>query len=123
MPYKILIADDEADIRELLGYNLRRRGFEVWAVADGRQAIEMVRRERPDLLLLDLMMPEMDGFATLRKLKSGLFAQSPKIVFLTASASAADERQAIREGAAAYLHKSIRLPQLIAEVERVLAAA
>ena len=69
-PKRILVADDEGDIVELVAYNLEGEGFSVLKAHDGRKAWEMVRMEKPDLVILDLMMPELDGFSVLDQLKA-----------------------------------------------------
>ena len=68
-PHKILVVDDEPDITELLSYNLKKEGFIVYTSPDGRDAIEQARKVKPDLILLDVMMPEMDGIETCQELR------------------------------------------------------
>ena len=66
---QVLVVDDEVSIRELLSFNLKKNAYDVLEAADGRQALKMVQEEKPDLLLLDLMLPEMDGLEVCRRLK------------------------------------------------------
>ena len=81
---KILIVDDEPDILEFLQYNLRKEGYQVITASDGQQAIQVAEREKPHLILLDIMMPEMDGVEACRLLRSRKEFDDTPIAFLTA---------------------------------------
>src|SRR5690606_10539531 len=83
-PHKILVVDDEPDITELLSYNLKKEGFIVYTSPDGRDAIEQARKVKPDLILLDVMMPEMDGIETCQELRQIETLKDVYIAFLTA---------------------------------------
>src|SRR5688500_278842 len=81
---KILLVDDEPDILEFLGYNLRKEGYEVITAGNGKDAIEVARRERPKLIILDVMMPGMDGIETCRTIRETKGMHEMLIAFLTA---------------------------------------
>ena len=81
---KILIVDDEPDIIEFLTYNLEREGYDIVSAPDGRQGLEAAQREKPDLIILDIMMPEMDGFEVIRRVKANPGWKDIPIVVVTA---------------------------------------
>lgn len=116
----ILIADDNASGRDLLRTVLEGCGYRAIEAADGGQAIEQAREYHPDLILLDLHMPDTDGFAVLRQLRSeAAFAATP-IVALTASAMPQDREKVLSAGFTEFLSKPIRLAELRSAVERLL---
>lgn len=84
--YKILLVDDEPDILEFVSYNLRKQGFEIYTANNGKEAIEVAKSIIPHLILLDVMMPEMDGIETCEELRSDPKLQKTIIAFLTARA-------------------------------------
>jgi DNA-binding response OmpR family regulator len=117
---KILIVDDDAEIRQLLGEELRDLGHESIYAADGVQALSLVRRERPDLILLDLRLPAGDGFCVLERLRRiPEVAYTPVIVFSSMRSPDAEER-ALMLGAQEYIHKSFSGSDLTAAITRVL---
>jgi CheY-like chemotaxis protein len=117
---KVLIADDKDTSRELVRTVLESFGYEVTEAGDGREALERARQVHPDLIILDLHMPEVDGFGVVRALRSDeQFATTP-VVALTASAMQGDHDRAIAAGFTGYLSKPIRLAMLRREVERLL---
>src|SRR5436190_23703671 len=81
---KILLVDDEPDILEFMDYNLRKENYDVIKASNGKEAIALVKREHPDLIILDIMMPEMDGIETYRLLREIRDFKATLIVFLTA---------------------------------------
>ena len=101
---RILIAEDEPFILESLTFLLKREGYELTGVRDGSTVIEAVARERPDLLVLDAMLPGMDGFAILADLRRGAGADLPVLV-LTAKGQQADRRRMLELGANAFITK------------------
>ena len=116
----ILIAEDRAASRELLRTVLVAEGYRVIEAADGRLALLKADTERPDLFLLDLQMPELDGFAVATALRQDArFATTP-IIALTASAMQGDREKAMGMGFSAYLSKPVRLAVLRAEVSKWL---
>ena len=117
---KILVADDKASSRELVRTVLEHCGYEVIEASDGAEAVEIARASEPELILLDLQMPSLDGFGVVQKLRSEQrFALTP-IVALTASAMHGDREKALAAGFSGYITKPIRLKSLRSEVERLL---
>ena len=117
---RILVADDRASSRELVRTMLEHCGYEVIEAADGAEAVEKARENQPQLILLDLQMPGLDGYGVIRRLRSEIrFAATP-IVAVTASAMHADGERVIAAGFSGYITKPIRLAQLRSEVARLL---
>src|SRR3954453_6107060 len=102
---RILIIDDEDDIREVASLTLEEAGFEVLTAANGPEGIERAAAERPDAILLDVMMPGMDGPATLARLRDNDSTRNIPIIFLTAKVQAADRRDLSALGPAAIMAK------------------
>ncbi len=105
---KVLVVDDEEAILDLLKYNLEKEGYEVLTAADGLKAIEIARRFKPDLVLLDIMMPKIDGIETCRRLREMEGLGSTTIVFLTARTEEYSEVAAFEAGADDYITKPIK---------------
>lgn len=117
---RILIVDDEPDIIEFLQYNLRKEGFEVVTANDGRQAIEVAEKTKPQLIILDIMMPELDGVETCRLLRSKKeFAQTP-VAFLTARDEDFSQITALDVGGDDYITKPIKPRVLISRIHALL---
>lgn len=89
--YKVMIVDDDPVIRELLDFNLTLRGYEVVSISNGQLAIELYSKEKPDLILLDVMMPEMDGWEVLKILRDHYESSDVKILMLTARSTERDK--------------------------------
>ena len=119
-PKKIIIADDERDIVELVAYNLEREGFSVLKAFDGRGAWEMVRKEKPDLVILDLMMPEVPGMEVCRMIRSHPETAAIPIIMLTAKSEPLDRILGLEIGADDYLTKPFHVRELVARVRAVL---
>ena len=117
---KVLIADDKATSRELIRTVLETRGYDITEASDGIEALRYAREVKPDLIILDLHMPGLDGFGVLAELRRDeRFAVIP-IMALTASAMQGERERAIVAGFNSYVSKPIPLPALRAEVERLL---
>jgi len=101
----VLVVDDEHSIRMLCRVNLAASGIEVLEAADGRKGLELARKERPDLVLLDVMMPELDGWSVARELAADEETRDIAIVFLTARADPADRRLGEQLGGVGYVVK------------------
>jgi DNA-binding response OmpR family regulator len=101
----VLVIDDERSIRMLCRVNLAASGMKVYEASDGRQGLELARRERPDLVLLDVMMPELDGWSVARELAADDETRDIPIVFLTARADPADRRLGEQLGGVGYVVK------------------
>ncbi len=118
---KVLVADDKAPGRELVRMVLEKGGYQVFEASDGEEALKEARAVQPDLIILDIHMPGLDGFGVIEKLrKEPGFAAIP-IIALTASAMMGDRERAMAAGFTGYITKPIRLGALRAEVERLLA--
>ena len=115
---KILVIDDEQGIRNLLDTLLRRKGYDVVLAESGRQGLELFRRERPDVIVLDLKMPEMDGLTVLRQIQN-LDPRKPVIV-LTGAGTAEAEQQVRALGVTEYVEKEFSLHLLGDSLKRLL---
>ncbi len=115
---RLLVVEDEPNIRELLATSLRYAGFEVVTAADGRQAIAAAEAEHPDLLVLDVMLPDMDGFAVTRHLRDR--GRHMPIVFVTARDSVDDKVAGLTVGGDDYVTKPFSLEEVIARIRAVL---
>lgn len=115
---KLLVVDDEPNIRELLSTSLRFAGFEVIAAANGREALEAAETHNPDLAVLDVMLPDMDGFTVTRKLRAtGRFFP---VVFLTARDDTEDKVTGLTVGGDDYVTKPFSLDEVVARIRAVL---
>jgi CheY-like chemotaxis protein len=115
---KILVIDDEPSIRDLLDRLLRRKGYDVVLAESGRKGLELFRRERPDVIVLDLKMPEMDGLTVLRQIRS--LNRSQPVIVLTGSRTAEMEQQVRTLGVTEYIAKGFSLHLLGDALKRLL---
>ena len=120
MPESILIVEDEPALQDTLAYNLKKEGYIVEAVDDGRAALEAARRLKPDLIVLDIMLPEMDGFEVARILRKEMTAA---ILMLTARDDEIDRVVGLEVGADDYLTKPFSMRELVARVKAQLRRA
>ena len=118
---RLLVVEDEPNILELLAASLRYSGFEVITAAAGNEAVQAAQRHRPDLIVLDVMLPDMDGFDVVRRLRGG-GAQIP-VVFLTARDSTEDKIRGLTLGGDDYVTKPFSLEELIARIRAILRRA
>ena len=116
-PARILVVDDEDTLRETLGYYLRREGFEVMAVDDGAAAVSAARTQQPDLIVLDIMLPSMDGFQVCRTLRA---ESTVPILLLSARGEEFDRVLGLELGADDYLSKPFALRELVARIRAML---
>jgi two-component system alkaline phosphatase synthesis response regulator PhoP/two-component system response regulator VicR len=119
MPKKILAVDDEKHIVRLIQVNLERAGYEVVTAFDGVEALKKVAEERPDLIVLDVMMPQMDGFETLKNLKANPQTRDIPVIMLTAKAQDADVFRGWQSGVDCYLTKPFNPLELLTFVKRI----
>jgi two-component system alkaline phosphatase synthesis response regulator PhoP/two-component system response regulator VicR len=119
MAKKILAVDDERHIVRLVQVNLERQGYEVVTAFDGKEALEKVESENPDLIVLDVMMPYMDGFEVLQNLKKNQATRDIPVIMLTAKAQDADVFRGWQSGVDCYLTKPFNPMELIAFVRRI----
>jgi DNA-binding response OmpR family regulator len=115
--YKILIADDDASVSKLLERTLRTDGYQVVAATDGQQAIDLTLRERPDLLILDLTMPKLNGYEVTRTLREREDTRNVCIILLTAHPEEGSAAKGFQEGADDYLMKPFTPAHLRARVQ------
>jgi phosphate regulon transcriptional regulator PhoB len=120
MQKKILVADDEKDIVELIAYNLEQEGFAVCKAFDGRKAWEMVNADKPDLVILDLMMPAMPGMEVCRMIRRQAETAAIPIIMLTAKSDPVDKILGLEIGADDYITKPFHIRELIARIRAVL---
>jgi two-component system, OmpR family, alkaline phosphatase synthesis response regulator PhoP len=118
--YKILLVDDEPDILEFLGYNLRREGYEVLTAGNGREAIGLARKEHPHLIVLDVMMPGMDGIETCRQIREDRQLQDVLIAFLTARGEDYTQIAGFEVGADDYITKPIKPRVFISRIKALM---
>jgi CheY-like chemotaxis protein len=119
---KILIADDRASSRELIRTLLEHAGYEVFEAADGQEAVEVARAISPDLILLDIQMPRLDGYGSVRQMRLDPQLKHLPIVALTASAMHTDRDRVLSAGFTEYITKPVNLSVLREELARLLAA-
>jgi len=121
MPKKsILVIEDEAPLRELLQYNLEKEGYSVLPADTGEKGVELARAEKPDLVILDLMLPKIDGLEVCRLLKGARETRSIPILMLTAKSSELDQVVGLEVGASDYLAKPFSVKILLARLKNVL---
>lgn len=119
MPKHILAVDDEVHIRRLIEVNLLRSGYRVTTAADGREALDSIRQERPDMVVLDVMMPHVDGHEVLRRLKLDPETREIPVVMLTAKAQDQDIFRGWQAGVEMYLTKPFNPMELITFVKKI----
>jgi DNA-binding response OmpR family regulator len=120
MTHKVLIVDDDPDIRTLYKLVLRREGLEVIEAESGYEALSKVRREPPALVLLDVMMPEMDGYEVCRKLRSDPETAHLPILLISGKSTVSARRDGIMAGANDLLSKTVALQTLVSSVQTLL---
>jgi two-component system, OmpR family, alkaline phosphatase synthesis response regulator PhoP len=119
MPRKILAVDDEKHIVRLVQVNLERQGYEVVTANDGKEALQKVEEENPDLVVLDVMMPYMDGFEVLQNLRRNPSTREIPVIMLTAKAQDADVFKGWQSGVDCYLTKPFNPMELVSFVKRI----
>lgn len=117
---KILIIEDEKDIVEMIQYNLKKEGYKTVPLFSGANALSLARRERPDLIILDLMLPDTDGFEVCRAFKSNEITAKVPIIMLTAKSQEADKVAGLELGADDYMTKPFSPRELVARIKAVL---
>lgn len=119
MPKKILAVDDERHIVRLIQVNLERAGYEVVTAYDGREALTKISEERPDLVILDVMMPYMDGLETLKQIRANPGSRDIPVIMLTAKAQDQDVFAGYTSGVDIYLTKPFNPMELLTFVKRI----
>jgi two-component system alkaline phosphatase synthesis response regulator PhoP len=118
--FHILIVDDEQDILEFLSYNLSREGYRISTAGNGREAVEQVAKSKPDLILMDIMMPEMDGISAVSEIKTMPGSEDIMIVFLTARSEEYSQIAGFKAGADDYVSKPVKPKVLVHRLEALL---
>jgi len=119
---KILLVEDNETNRDMLSRRLIRKGFEVIMAEDGEQAVRMASAENPDLILMDMSLPVIDGWEATRRVKAAESTRSIPVIALTAHAMAGDREKALEAGCDDYDTKPIELPRLLDKIQGLLAA-
>jgi CheY-like chemotaxis protein len=119
MPRILLVEDNEMN-RDMLSRRLQRKGFDVAIAVDGRQGVEMAKADGYDLILMDMSLPEIDGWEATRQLRAEPATQEVPIIALTAHAMAGDREKALEAGCDDYDTKPIELPRLLSKMESLL---
>ncbi len=115
---RLLVVDDEPSIRELLSASLKFAGFEVYTAQDGAEALRLAEQHKPDLVVLDVMLPDMDGFSVTRRLRER--GREMPVVFLTARDETSDKVQGLTVGGDDYVTKPFSLEEIVARIRAVL---
>jgi two-component system cell cycle response regulator DivK len=123
MMSKILLVEDNEMNRDMLMRRLERKGFEVVIAIDGKAGINMASSSNPDIILMDLSLPVMDGWEATRRIKADPATQSIPVIALTAHAMAGDEQKALQAGCDDYDTKPIDLKRLLGKIENLLGSA
>ena len=120
MTKKVLVCDDEPYIVESVSYVVRKAGYEVVVAEDGLEALNAVKREKPDLVFLDIMMPKISGYEVCRQVKEDPATRSAYIVMLTARGQEEDERRALDMGADEFMTKPFSPRKMRAKLDEIL---
>ena len=119
MPKVLLVEDNEMN-RDMLSRRLTRRGFEVVFAGDGQQGLDLARSEKPDVILMDMSLPVMDGWEVTRRIKADGTMRSIPVIGLTAHAMSGDREKAIEAGCDDYDTKPVEMERLLGKIERLL---
>jgi two-component system cell cycle response regulator DivK len=117
---KILVVEDNEENRDSLTRRLQRRGFEVLMAANGKIGVEMAKTEKPDLILMDMNMPEVDGWEATRQIKADETISKVAVIALTAHAMTGDRERALEAGCTDYHTKPIEFSKLLTQIESIL---
>ncbi len=120
MKRKILIVDDEPNIVMTLEYTFKKQDFEVYIARNGSEALHILESKVPDVVLLDIMMPDVDGYQTLKYIKNQESLKHTKVVFLTAKNKASDIEKGLKLGADKYLTKPFSVKKIVSEILELL---
>ena len=118
---KILIVDDEPNIVMTLEYTFKKNNFEVFIARDGLEALEILKTQLPDVIILDVMMPSVDGFETLEQIKKNEKLNHCKVIFLSAKNKESDIEKGLAIGADAYLTKPFSIKKVVEKVNEMVA--
>lgn len=121
MSKKILIVDDEPNIVMTLEYAFKKKGYEVFIARDGSEALDILEYNYPEAVLLDIMMPQVDGYQTLKWIKNNAALKHTKVVFLTAKSKTTDIEKGMDLGVDKYLTKPFSVKKIVSEITELLA--
>ncbi len=119
---KVLVVDDEIPIQRIVKFNLEKEGYDVSLADNGKKALESVKQSRPDIILLDVMMPEMDGYEVCKALKQNKSTKNIPVIMLTARGQESDEKKGLDAGADDYITKPFSPKKLMELVREKLAS-
>ena len=117
---KILIVDDEPNIVMTLEYTFKKSNYEVFIARDGQEALDILKTNFPDVIILDIMMPMVDGFATLEQIRKDANLQHTKVMFLSAKNKESDIEKGLALGADAYMTKPFSIKKVVEKMEELL---
>lgn len=117
---KILLVDDEPNIIMSLEYTFKKQNFEVFIARDGQEALDILKNEQPDVIILDIMMPNVDGYATIESVKKNDKLSNCKVIFLSAKNKESDIEKGMQLGADAYMTKPFSIKKLVEQVNELL---
>jgi two-component system, OmpR family, alkaline phosphatase synthesis response regulator PhoP len=117
---KILLVDDEPNILMSLEYTFKKNNFEVYVARDGQEALDILQKQQPDIIILDIMMPLVDGYETLRQIKKEEKLQHCKVIFLSAKNKEKDIEKGLALGADRYVLKPFSIKKLVEQVHELL---
>src|SRR5689334_16232902 len=120
---KILLVEDNEMNRDMLSRRLTRRGFEVVFAVDGQQGVDLARSTKPDIILMDMSLPVLDGWEATRRVKSDTATRTVPVIGLTAHAMSGDREKAMDAGCDDYDTKPVEIERLIGKIERLLGSA
>lgn len=123
MTKKILVVDDEPYVHKLLQHHLERAGFEMVSAKSGLEAIEVAAREVPQLIVMDIMMPQMDGLMAIKQLKANEVTKAIPIIAITANTHVISQQEAESSGATMFLTKPFSPAQLLTEIQRLVSGS
>lgn len=118
---KILIVDDEPNIVMSLEYTFKKNNFQVFIARDGQEALDILNNNIPDVIVLDVMMPMVDGYATLEHIKKDVQLKHTKVIFLSAKNKESDIEKGLSLGADAYMTKPFSIKKIVEQVNELLA--
>lgn len=117
---KILIAEDDANILISLDYLMRKNGYEVYVAENGEEAVKLANEHKPHVVLLDIMMPKLDGYDVCRTIKSQKETAHAKIIFLSAKGKEEDVQKGLEMGASAYITKPFSTAEIVMKVKELI---
>jgi two-component system alkaline phosphatase synthesis response regulator PhoP len=120
LKYKVLVVDDEPDMLEIISFSLKREGYEVYTADNGKEGIELALKYKPHLIIMDIMMPEMDGIELCERIRSMDELEDPVIAFLTARSEDYSQIAGFKAGADDYITKPVKIKVLINRVKALL---